>query len=270
MPATQTIHPTAVLEGEFDLADDVVIGPGCVLTGPITIGPGCHLIGNVYLNGPLTIGANNTIYPFSCLGFAPQHRKYDPATPGHGIVIGDDNIFREQVTIHRAFTDEGPTRIGDRNYFMAASHAGHDSQIGDDSSFANCVLLGGHVIVDDHVTIGGNTGIHQFVHIGRYTMIAGGIGATLDIPPYLTMTATNVCGSINRVGLRRAGFTHEQIDDVRWVYRTLYRRGLTVNSALDVLRERGDRPIIREYIDFIEASTRGICTTRAKASRGTS
>jgi len=264
-----TVHPTAVLGGDVDLADDVVIGPGCVLTGPITLGAGCRIIGNAYLNGPITMGANNTVYPFACLGFAPQHRRYDSHQPGHGIAIGDENVFREHVTIHRAFTEDGPTRIGDRNYFMATSHAGHDCQIGSDNTFANATLLAGHVHVADHVTTGGNATIHQFCRAGRYAMLSGLRGASLDIPPFFTLTANNVCASVNIIGLRRAGFSREAIDNVRWMHRILYRQGFTVQTALNMLKERGDEPIVREMIDFIESSDRGICTMRGKESRGT-
>ena len=118
-----SIHPTAVLEGDVSLADDVAVGPNCVLIGPITIGAGSRLVGNVWLHGPLRMGEGNVVYPFACLGFAPQHAKFDPATAGPGVLIGDGNTIREHVTIHRAFTDEAPTTLGDRNFLMASSHA---------------------------------------------------------------------------------------------------------------------------------------------------
>lgn len=262
-----TIHPTAILEGDIDLADDVVIGPNCVLTGaagPVKVGAGSTLIGNVYLHGPLTMGSGNVVYPFACLGFAPQHVKYDPRKPGMGLSIGDGNTFREGVTIHRAFVEDRPTIIGSRNYFMAGSHAGHDCRVGDDCTFVNNALLGGHVEVGDKVTIGGVTGVHQFVRIGRGAMLSGGVGTTLDVPPFFMLTEINRIGGLNIVGLRRGGFSHDQIDDARWVFRMLYRQGMTVRSALNVLRERAERPMIAEYIAFIEASKRGICTARGR------
>jgi len=262
------IHPTALLQGDVQLAEDVVIGPHCVLTGPVSLGPGCTLIGNAYLHGPLTMGRDNVVYPFACLGFAPQHLKFDPHTPGKGLVIGDDNTFREHVTIHRAFTDDGPTCIGDRNYFMVASHAGHDCRIGDDCTFVNAALIAGHVVIHDNVTVGGGATVHQFVRIGRGAMLSGLAGTGLDIPPWFTLTGINVCGSVNLVGLRRSGLDKSDIDDVRWVYRTLYRKNRSLQYALLDLKERSDRPIVADYIRFIESSDRGICPARGKALRG--
>jgi UDP-N-acetylglucosamine acyltransferase len=254
-----TIHSPAILTGEIELADDVVVGPHCVLNGSVKVGAGCKLVGNVYLQGPLTIGAGNTMYPFVCLGFAPQDLKWKPDEPGAGLVIGEGNVFREHVTIHRATSREIPTRIGDKNFFMASSHAGHDCRIGNAGIFANGVMFGGHVRVDDRVIVGGASGIHQFCRIGRGCMISGAVGTTRDLPPFFTLTGINTAGSINIVGLRRSGAGPDVIDDVKWVYRTLYRRGLSIRRALDVLREREDRPMVREYIDFIENSKRGIC-----------
>ncbi len=262
------IHPTAVIDDEVELAEDSSIGPNCVLSGPISVGPGTRLIGSVYLNGPLTLGRDNIVYPFSSLGFAPQHAKFDPKEPGKGLVIGDENTFREQVTIHRAFEDKGPTTIGDRNYFMATAHAGHDCQIGNDCTFVNASLVAGHVTVQDNVIIGGGCEVHQFVRLGRGAMLSGGMGTGLDIPPWFMLTGYNVCGAVNLVGLRRSGMPRDEIDDARWVYKTLYRDGMSIKSATELIRERADRPIVSEYIKFIEATDRGICTNRGKAARG--
>lgn len=253
------IHASAIVDDECDLAADVEVGPGCVLTGPLTIGPGCKLVGHCYLYGPLTLGAGNVIYPFVCLGFAPQSVSYDPSKPGKGLVIGDHNTFREGVTIHRAMTDHGPTMIGHRNFFMANSHAGHDCIVGSHCIFANGALLAGHVTIDNRVTMGGNATVHQFCRIGRGAMLSGNVGVGRDLPPFFTLTGINTAGSLNVVGLRRSGMSADQIHDVRWVYKTLYRAGLSITEAKEVLRERADSPIVAEYLQFIEASKRGIC-----------
>jgi UDP-N-acetylglucosamine acyltransferase len=166
------IHPTATVLGETDLAADVIVGPGCVIDGTlgrVTVGPGTRVHGHAYLYGPLTIGQGNIIYPFVCLGFAPQSIGHDHTQPGSGLAIGDHNTFREGTTLHRAMTDEGRTTVGDHNYFMCNAHAGHDTHIADHCVLANGVLLAGHVIIDDHVTIGGNTTIHQHCRIGAST-----------------------------------------------------------------------------------------------------
>jgi UDP-N-acetylglucosamine acyltransferase len=261
------IHSSAIVEDSVALADDVVVGPGCVLEGDVRVGPGCRLIGRVYLVGPLTMGAGNTMYPGVSLGFAPQSIGYDPQEPGRGLAIGDGNTFRENVTVHRAMTDEGPTRIGNRNYLMANAHAGHDCQVGDGNIFANGVCLAGHVEIGDRVNIGGLGTVGQHARIGRGAMISGNIGIGADLAPFFMATALHRVGSINIIGMRRQGLTHDQIDDVRWVYRTLHRRGLTLANAVTVLQERADRPMVREYITFIEGTRNGLVTARTKSAR---
>lgn len=262
------VHPSSILDGDIDLAGDVSIGPNCVITGPVTIGAGSRIVGNVYLQGPLTMGAGNLVYPFTCIGFAAQHVKADPHKPGPGVVIGDGNTFREHVTVHRAFTDEHPTRIGDRSYFMASTHVGHDAIVGDDCMMVNDSVLGGHVQLGDRVTLAGGSGIHQHCRVGRGAMLAGIYSLTTDLPPYFMMTGTNICGAVNLVGLRRNGMPRDQIDTVRWVYKTMYRSGLSLKKAVDELKGRGDDPIVAEFIEFIESAQRAICPGSGKAMRG--
>jgi len=263
------IHATAIVEGDVRLADDVTIGPHCVLTGPITIGVGTRLRGHAYLNGPLTIGQRNVIYPHVTLGFAPQDLKWDADVSGAGLVIGDGNTFREGVSIHRASSHETPTTIGDNNYWMANSHAGHDCTVANNCVFANGTLLAGFVRVDDKVITGGNSTVHQFCRVGRGAFLSGVVGMTLDLPPWFMLTGINVAGSINLKGMRRAGMSAEDINAVRWVYTTLYRRGMPPKKAVEMLRDRIDRPIVREYIQFIEGSKRGICLAKGKPARNT-
>jgi UDP-N-acetylglucosamine acyltransferase len=271
--ASATIHPSAILEGDIRLGDDVSIGPRCVLTATdgtsITIGAGTKLIGNAYLNGPLMVGERNTIYPFVTLGMAPQDLKWDPNVPGAGLVIGNDNTFRESTTINRATSHETPTRIGNNNYWMINSHAGHDCIIGNNCIFANGTALAGFVRIDDRVNMGGYAAIHQFCRVGRGAMISGMMGISMDLPPFFMLTGPNIAGSINLIGLRRSGMPTEDIDIVKWVYRTLYRDGISIAKATETLREREDHPLVVEYIEFIEGSKRGICPAHGKAIRGT-
>lgn len=265
-----TVHPTAIIQGDVTLAADCLIGPNCVLdgeTGPITVGGGTRLIGNVYLTGPLHIGERNTIYPFACLGFSPQDLKWDPGRPGAGLVVGNGNTFREHVTLHRATSDDKPTTIGSDNYFMASSHAGHDCVVGNNCIFANASMLAGFVQVADRVITGGTAAIHQFVRLGRGVMVSGCVGPVQDVPPFFMVTGINVAGSINIIGLRRSKTPPDVIEDVRWVYKTLYRRGLSLKSAIEVVRERAERPMIREYLEFLESAKRGICHGSAKSAR---
>lgn len=263
------IHPTAVLEGEVELGDNVVVGPFCVLRGQIRIASGTRLVGNVYLNGPLVIGHDNLIYPFTTLGMAPQDHGWEHDRAGAGLVIGDGNTFRESTTIHRATSEEMPTRIGDHNLFMANTHAGHDSVVANGCVLANGSLLAGSVTLDDGVIVGGNAAIHQFCHVGRGALLSGTMGLNKDLPPFFMLTGGNIAGSINVVGMRRAGMPSKEIDDVKWVYKMLYRRKLSHAKAIAEIETRADRPRVAEYLAFIAASTRGIVPGAGDKRRGT-
>ncbi len=265
-----TVHPTAVIDGDVSLADTVAIGPYCVLdgtTGPISIGSGTRLLSTVHLTGPLTVGLRNTIYPNACLGFPAQDLKWDPARPGAGVVIGNDNTFREGVTVHRATSDETPTTIGSDNFLMGIAHIGHDARVGDNNIIGQAAMLGGFVEVADRVNIGGAAGVHQNCRVGRGCMLGGNQVLLQDLPPFFMLTGSNVAGSLNLIGLRRSHTPPAVIEEIRWVFRTLYRRGLSMKSARSALRDHEPTPTIDEYIDFIDRSRRGICQGRSKSIR---
>lgn len=262
-----TIHPTAIVDPKVELADDVQVGPYCMLEGRIRIGAGTRLRGHCFLQGPLTIGEGNDIWPFASIGVAPQTRDFDPDTEGPGTVIGDHNVFREHCSVHRSIHETEPTRIGNQNLFMDSAHAGHDVVMGDRNVLANGSALGGHVVVADDVIIGGNAAAHQFVRLGRGALMSGLAGTALDVMPWFVVTQLNVAGSFNIIGLRRNGFSSEQIDTVRWVYRTFVRQGISIASATERLKERAGDPLIDEYIQFVEAAERPICTGRGRQAR---
>ena len=264
------IHPTAIVDDQVQLAEDVVIGPRCTLSGPVTIGHGTRLVGDCWINGPTRIGSGNTIYPFTTIGFAPQSRSVDTSHKGPGVLIGEDNVIREHVTINRALTDGGPTTLGNNNYIMAQAHAGHDVRVGNNVTLANSVHLAGHVVVEDEVTIGGTTGIHQFVRLGYGSMLAGGCASTHDVLPWFVVTAYNVAASINVVGMRRQGLTADEIASVRWVFKTINRRGLSLPAAIEEVRIRhngGEQPVLGRLLEFLESAERPICTAFQKRSR---
>ena len=216
------------------------------------------------MQGPMEIGEGNDFWPFSCIGVAPQTLHFDPDMEGPGTVIGDRNVFREHSSVHRSIHETDPTRIGDRNLFMDSAHAGHDVVMGDGIVLANGSALGGHVIVENDVIIGGNAAVHQFVRIGRGAMLSGLAGSALDVMPWFMVTRLNVAGSFNVIGLKRHGFSREEIHTVRWVYRQFCREGLTVGEATERLEERrGDR-IVDDYLRFIEESKRPICTMKGR------
>ena len=266
-----TVHPSAIVEGDVEVGAGTTIGPGCIVlgtVGPVRIGPKCTLIAHAMVNGPITIGESNVLYPNVCLGFAPQDLGFDPSAPGPGCVIGDRNVFREGATVHRGKTSE-PTRIGNKNYWMTNTHLGHDGVVGNNCIFGSGAVLGGHVLVADNVILGGLAALHQFVRVGHHCFISGAAGVTQDLPPWFMATAINVAGSINIVGLRRSGATPATIATVRWVYRMVYRSGATPQQALELLRDRADDPLVAEYIEFISSSKRGICHGAGRATRGT-
>ena len=264
------IHPTAIVDDQVQLAEDVVIGPRCTLSGPITIGHGTRLVGDCWISGPTRIGSGNTVYPFTTIGFAPQSRSVDASHMGPGVLIGKDNVIREHVTINRALTDDAPTTIGNNNYIMAQAHAGHDVLVGDNVTLANSVHLAGHTIVEDEVTIGGGTCIHQYVRLGHGAMLAGGCATTRDVLPWFVVTAYNVAASINLVGMRRQGLTADEIANVRWVFKTINRRGLSIPSAIDEIRQRAEEnsdQVLNRITEFLDRSERPICTAFQKRSR---
>jgi UDP-N-acetylglucosamine acyltransferase len=244
---------------QAELAADVAVGPFSVIGPHVTIGPGTIIGPHVVINGPTSIGADNRIFQFASIGDAPQDKKY--AGEPTQLIIGDRNVFRESCTMNRGTThDKGVTRIGSDNLFMAYSHVGHDCVIGSNTVFANCAALGGHVEVGDWVTLGGLTAVHQHTRIGVHAFAGGGAIITRDVPPYV-MVAGNPAEphSVNSVGLKRRGFTEEQVRNIREAYRILYRSDLKLTEALERLRQlSGAQPEVGLFVDFISASTRSI------------
>ena len=250
------IHATAIVDSAANLADDVVVGPYAIIEGPVTLGPGCVVRPHAHLIGPLTLGRNNHIGTGAVFGDRAQHLRYDG--PSMGVTIGDDNVFREHVTVHAA-TQQAGTRIGHRNYFMANSHVAHDCLVANQCIFANGALLAGHVHVEDSVFISGNCAIHQFSHVGRLAMMSGGATASKDIPPFMVHEGRNRIVGVNVVGMRRAGMPAEQVDAVREAFRVLYMQRKVLTASLEALERRlGHFEAINELITFVRGSKRGI------------
>jgi UDP-N-acetylglucosamine acyltransferase len=253
------IDARAVVSSDAELAPDVTVGPYSIIGPQVQIGPRTVIGPHVVINGPTRIGADNRIFQFASLGDAPQDKKY------HGeptlLVIGDRNVFRESCTMNRGTThDKGVTRIGNDNLFMAYSHVAHDCVIGDNTVFANCASLGGHVEIGDWVIVGGLSAVHQFVKIGSHAFLGGGSILSRDVPPYV-MVAGNpaVPHTVNSEGLKRRGFSEEQIRNVREAYRILYRSELKLTEALARLGELAQgHAEVRPFVDFINGSTRSL------------
>jgi UDP-N-acetylglucosamine acyltransferase len=251
------IHPSAVIAPEAELADDVRVGPHVVIEGAARVGPGCVLGPGVHLVGPLVMGRDNQVFSHAVLGEQPQHLRY--AGEPTRLEVGDHNVFREGVTVHRGTTHSWATRIGSHNYLMANSHVAHDCQVGDHCILANGALLAGHCVLEDHVYLSGNSAIHQFVRVGRLALLSGLSASTKDVPPFIIGQRTNYVVGVNVVGMRRAGIPTEHIDAVRRAFHLLYREGLALPQALSrIEQELGHYPEVAEMVAFIRASPRGI------------
>jgi len=243
------IDARAIVSPEARLAPDVTVGPFSIIGPQVQIGARTIVGPHVVVNGPTTIGADNRIFQFASIGDAPQDKKYrgEPTR----LVIGDRNVFRESCTINRGTTD---------NLFMAFSHVAHDCVIGNNTVFANSVAMGGHVEVGDWVILGGLTAIHQFTKIGAHAFLGGGAILSRDVPPYV-MVAGNpaVPHGVNAEGLKRRGFSEEQIRHIREAYRVIYRSDLKLSDALERLTALAvEQPEIQALVDFIHASTRSL------------
>jgi UDP-N-acetylglucosamine acyltransferase len=259
MPIAQSarIHPTAVIAPEADLGEDVQVGPYVVIEGEVCVGAGCVLRPGVHLIGPLTLGSHNAVYSGAVLGERPQHVKY--AGEPTRLVIGDHNIIREHVTIHRGTTYSWETRIGNHNFLMAHSHIAHDCRVGDHCILANGALVAGHCTLEDSVYLSGNCAIHQFCRVGRLALLSGTSAATKDIPPFIMQQRMNCVVGVNVVGMRRAGIPNAHIDAVRRAFHLLYRSQMVVPAALEHMeRDLGHIAEVAEMIAFIRASSRGI------------
>jgi UDP-N-acetylglucosamine acyltransferase len=259
MPIAQSarIHPTAVVAPEVDLADDVEVGPHAVLEGDVRVGPGCVLRAGVHLIGPLVLGVGNRVFSHAVLGEQPQHLKYQ-GEPTR-LEIGDHNVFREHVTVHRGTTYSWATRIGSHNYLMANSHVAHDCVVGNHCILANGALLAGHCTLGDNVYLSGNCALHQFVRVGRLALLSGVSATTKDIPPFVIQQYINCIVGVNVVGMRRAGIPAASIDAVRRAFHILYREGRVIPDALaQIDREVGGVAEVAELVAFIRSSSRGI------------
>ena len=261
---SELIHPTAVIDTDAVIAPDVQIGPYAIIDGPVQIGPGCVIEAHGCLSGPLVMGRNNFIGHGAVLGKGPQHRGYrgEPT----GIQIGDNNVFREFVTVHRGTVQgNGVTTIGDRNMFMVGCHVGHDVRIGNGCTVVNNALLGGHVTLEDDCILSGHTAVQQKVRIGRLAMLGGTGGTTKDVPPFILQQGYNCVTGLNIIGIRRAGFSAQSIDALRQVFRILYREGRPLPAALEQIEaDFGHVAEVVEFVTFIRMSRTGINPARSQ------
>ena len=254
------IHAMAIVDKNASLDEGVSIGPFCIIGSGARIGRGTKLISNVIIEGKTEIGEGCTIYPFTSIGLPPQDIKYKGEETG--VQIGNNNIIREYVTIHRASVGgQGVTTIGNSCFLLAYVHVAHDCRIGNNVVLVNLATLAGHVIVEDYAYVGGLVAVHQFTRIGAYTMVGGFSGIGQDIPPYTMASGPRAkLFGLNTVGLKRHGFSDTTIAELKKAYKILFREKRTLKDAIKkVQTELPYTDEIRHLIGFIEKNKRGIC-----------
>lgn len=254
------IDPRAVVDPKAEIAEDAHIGPYAVIGAEVQIGAGTRIGPHVVIRGPARIGRDNHIFQFASLGDDPQDKKYNGESTR--LEIGDRNTIREYVSINRGTVqDHGVTRIGSDNWIMAYVHIAHDCMLGDQLVLANGTSLAGHVHMDDHVSCGGFTLVHQFVHIGAHAFTGHNSALTGDVPPYIMVAGTERTRpyGVNVIGLKRRGFSAEHIDVIRKAYKILYRAGLRLDDAREALVQlAADEPVIRPMVDFLATTRRSV------------
>jgi len=268
-PPTETrIHRSADIDPSVKLGAGVTIGPGVIVGPDCTIGDGTRVGPNAVIVCNTAIGCDNTIHAGAILGDDPQDRAFDAAEDAGQLIVGDRNIIREHVTFHRGASGAGPTRVGSDGFFMACSHVGHNSVVGDSVVLTNHAVLAGHVRVGNRCVLSAYAGVHQFCEIGEYAMFQAGAIATQHVPPYTMMrNGFNQLAGINVVGLRRSGnFSRDDITEIREVYRLLLRCPAPWPVKLERVRQQTWRPPTERLISFVEHAlalepprTKGVC-----------
>jgi acyl-[acyl-carrier-protein]--UDP-N-acetylglucosamine O-acyltransferase len=252
------IHPSAIVDSTAHLGPGTQIGPYCIVGPNVELGESCWLQHHVTILGPTRAGAQNRFYAYCSIGQQTQDLKYK-GEPTY-LEIGDNNIFREFVTVNRSTTKDGKTRVGNAGNFLAYSHIGHDCSVADHVVFSNNGTLAGHVQVDDHAIMGGLTAVHQFCRIGRFAITGGCSKIVQDVPPFMIADGNPAeIRGVNLVGLERNGFSAETVKAIKDAFRLIYRSKLNTKQALEAIRtEVAPREEITQITEFIEKTERGI------------
>jgi UDP-N-acetylglucosamine acyltransferase len=253
------IHSTAIVHPKAKLGSGVRIGPCAVIDEGVELGADCEVGPHVYITGLTKIGSHNKFHAGCVIGDAPQDLKYKNAPTR--LTIGDHNVFREHSTAHRSTKPEEATVIGSHNLFMACTHVGHNSTVGNQVILANGALLAGHVTVHDRVFISGNCAVHQFCRIGTLVMMQGGSFVSQDVPPFtVTQNGKNTICGLNAIGLRRAGFSVEQRLELKRLYHALFRSGKNLRAAVAEAQGVFMSPGAGTMLEFLASAKRGVCT----------
>jgi UDP-N-acetylglucosamine acyltransferase len=258
------IHPTAIIHPKAKLDATVRVGPYAVIDEGVELGANCVIGPHVYLTGLTKIGAGNAFHAGCVIGDAPQDLKYKNEPTG--VRIGENNVFREHVTVHRSNKTAEDTMIGSRNFIMQHSHVAHNCLIGDDVIIAGGALLAGHAVVQDRAFVSGNCLIHQFCRVGTLAMMQGGSAISKDLPPFCVALEENQMCGLNVVGLRRAGLSPEQRLELKKIYHLLFRGGKNFRAALAEAKKSFSSAPAKVLLDFVSSAKRGICSDVGKAS----
>lgn len=263
------IDPSARIDPSASIGDGAIIEAGVIIGPDVTIGPETRIRTRAIIVESTTIGARCDIHPYAIIGGDPQDLAYDPAKNRGTLTIGDDNVIREFVTIGRSTGDGRPTKIGNRCFLMSQSHVGHNAQLADNVILANGASVAGHATIGARTVLSAYCLIHQFCEIGEMVMFRGGMSTTMHVPPYVILGMGNCVGGLNVVGLRRAGFTPEQREQIKQAYRAVYRTrgGKPLKDTIAELKSRTDwAPPAQRFVDFIASHldlprphNRGIC-----------
>jgi UDP-N-acetylglucosamine acyltransferase len=253
-------HPTAIIHPAARIAASCTIGPFCIVGEEVEMGEGCELLSHVVLKGPTKIGGHNRVFPFTTLGLEPQDLKFKGEKTR--LEIGDNNVIRESVTIHRGTpAGGGLTRIGSNCLIMAYAHIAHDCEIADNVIMANAATLAGHVTVEEYAVVGALCPVHQFVRVGAYSYVGGGTTITQDVLPFSLTSAKREVHAfgMNSVGLERKGFSKERLRKIHSAYRILLSSKMNVGDALAKIKAHGDLgEDVERLVKFVEGSERGI------------
>ena len=253
------IHPTAIVDARARIGTGCEIGPYCVVGPEVILGEGCRLHSHVVIDGHTTLGRDNELFPFACIGLKTQDLKWKGGVTR--TQIGDANTFRECVTVHSATGDGETTVIGSHNHFLAYCHLAHNVMLGNHIIMSNYAGLAGHVVVGDHAVLAGYVAVHQFCRIGRMAIIGGCSKVRQDVPPFMLADGNpaRVC-TINKVGLERNGLPEPTQAALRQAYKILFRDGLNLpNATARIEAELPALPELAHLVEFVRASERGIC-----------
>jgi UDP-N-acetylglucosamine acyltransferase len=257
MPAK--IHPTAIVENPAGIAEGVEVGAYAFVGAEVRLGEGTKIHHHATVEGNTVLGARCEVFPYACIGGKTQDLKYKGGNPG--VRVGDGNVFREFVSVHAATNDGEYTVIGSDNLFLAYTHVAHDCVLGNRIIMSNYAGLAGHVQVEDHVVIAGYGGVHQFCRVGMHAMVGACAKVVQDVPPFVIIDgAPATVRTINKVGLERSGYTPEQMNNIRQLFRLLYRDGLNRTQALERLASHpaASSAEFRHVLEFARKSERGL------------